>query len=227
MAYQPQRSGFGLAATDMRLPLPCFMLVTDRKLAGGDDAQVQVVAAAVEGGVNAVQLREKDLPPDHLLPLARRLRDVTHGRALLLVNGPLKVALACEADGVHLPEGAPSIERPARPILVGRSVHSVDAAECASAECADYLIVGPIFETGSHPGRAPSGPTLIEAITLRVAVPVLAIGGVTSERVAEVVGATASGIVVISAILGSPTSLEATRRLREALDAAQTKSAVQ
>ena len=72
-----------------RLQPPVLMLVTDRHLAGGEDALVRAVDAAIEGGVNVVQLREKDLRPAELLPLACRLREVTEGRALLLVNGPL------------------------------------------------------------------------------------------------------------------------------------------
>src|SRR3990172_8749667 len=100
---------------NMSFPLPTLMLVTDRTLCGGVDALVRAVEAAVAGGVNAVQLREKDLSPAELLPLARRLREVTGGRALLLVNGPPEVALACDADGVHLPPHAPLIHPPPPP----------------------------------------------------------------------------------------------------------------
>ena len=103
----------------MPLPTPCLMAVTDRALCavpagrqGGADGLVAAVEAAVIGGANAVQLREKDLPPAELLALARRLRDVTRGRALLVVNGPPEVAAAAGADGVHLPEGAPMHLKP-------------------------------------------------------------------------------------------------------------------
>jgi thiamine-phosphate diphosphorylase len=196
------------------------MLVTDRRLAEGEAALVEAVAEAVEGGVNAVQLREKDLASEELLPLALRLWAVTHGRALLLINGPLEVALAAEAEGVHLPEAAPPIDRPARPLLVGRSVHSREAAELAWAECSDYLIAGPVFQTRSHPGAAPSGLALVEAIAGAVAVPVLAIGGITPERVDDVLHAGASGVAVISAILGAGSAGAAARGLREALEEA-------
>jgi thiamine-phosphate pyrophosphorylase len=196
------------------------MLVTDRRLADGDDSLVDAVAEAVEGGVTAVQLREKDLPPEDLLPLARRLRAVTQDRAALIVNGSLEVALAAEADGVHLSEAAPAIERPARPLLLGRSVHSREAAQRAWAECSDYLIAGPVFETMSHPDASPAGTRLIEDITGAVAVPVLAIGGITPERIEDVVRAGASGIAVISAILGTESPAAAARDLRESLDEA-------
>jgi thiamine-phosphate pyrophosphorylase len=203
------------------------MLVSDRSLCTGADGLVAAVEAAVTGGVDAVQLREKDMPSEELLPLARRLRQATEGRAaptgrqaLLLVNGPLAVALAAEADGVHLPEGEPPVERPRSSFHIGRSVHSLKAARRAEAEGADYLIAGPVYETHSHPGREPAGLALIEEVTRSVRTPTLAIGGVTAERVEEVVRAGASGIAVISAILAQPDRRVATTEIRHALDAA-------
>jgi thiamine-phosphate diphosphorylase len=204
----------------MALSQPCLMLVTDRSRCGGVDGLIAVVEEAVQGGVDAVQLREKDLPPEELRPLARRMREVTFGRALLLVNGPLDVALATPADGVHLPESAPLVRRPQEGFLVGRSVHSVDAARRAMAEGADYLIAGPVYETASHPGRDPAGPSLIEEVTVAVTVPVLAIGGINAARIEQVVRAGASGVAVISAVLDRPDSRAAAAELRLALDAA-------
>jgi len=202
------------------------MVVTDRVLCGGADGLAAAVEAAVSGGADAVQLREKDpdgrsLPASELSTLARRLRAVTQGRALLLVNGPLEVAVAVGADGVHLPEGAPMLPRPRRGFLVGRSVHSAEAACRAEAAGADYLIAGPIFETRSHPGVEPAGLALVEEIARAVRVPVLAIGGVTAGRVEEVVRAGASGVAVISAVLAQPAEGgAAAEALRRALDAA-------
>ncbi len=210
----------------MPLPLPCLMLVTDRSLCGGVDGLVAAVEAAVQGGADAVQLREKDLPPEDLLPLARRLRQATLGRALLLVNGSLEVALAVEADGVHMPASSPSVWRPREAVpvggqgfLVGRSVHSLEAARHAEEEGVDYLVAGPVYETRSHPGREPAGLSLIEGITRRVRVPVLAIGGVNAGRVDEVVRAGASGVAVISAVLAAADRRAAAGDLRRALDA--------
>jgi thiamine-phosphate pyrophosphorylase len=202
------------------------MLVTDRSLCGGADGLVTAVEAAVQGGADVVQLREKDLPSEGLLPLARRLSRATLGQALLLVNGPLDVALAVEADGVHLPASAPSVWRPREAVpvdgqgfLVGRSVHSLVAARRAEEEGVDYLVAGPVYETRSHPGRAPAGLSLIEGITRRVRVPVLAIGGVNAGRVDEVVRAGASGVAVISAVLAATDRRAAAGGLRRALDA--------
>lgn len=202
------------------LTWPVVMLITDRHLAGGEDALVAAVGEAVAGGVNAVQLREKDLSPPELLSLAIRLRGVIAERAVFLVNGSMDVALAVGADGVHLPEAAPMVERPGRPFFIGRSVHSHEAAEAAWAECSDYLIAGPVYETASHPGMAPGGPELVEEIARGVALPVLAVGGITAERVEEVRRAGASGVAVISAVLGARSPREAARGLRDATDSA-------
>jgi len=196
------------------------MVVTDRALCGGAEGLVAAVEAAVSGGADTVQLREKDMPPEELLPLARRLREVTRERALLVVNGSLEVAVAVGADGVHLPEDAPMLPRPRRGFLVGRSVHSAEAARRAEVAGADYLVAGPIFETRSHPGVQPAGLALVEEIARAVRVPVLAIGGVTAGRVEEVVRAGASGVAVISAVLAQPDPRAAAEALRRALDAA-------
>lgn len=203
-------------------PVPCLMLVSDRSLCSGADGLVAAVDAAVRGGADAVQLREKELPPDELLPLASRLREMTRqtAGALLLVNGPLDVALAAAADGVHLPEAALPAERRRPGFLVGRSVHSEEAARRAEEEGADYLIAGPVYQTRSHPGVQPAGVSLIEQVAGSVRVPVLAIGGVTAARVEEVVRAGASGVAVISAVLARPDRRAAASELRSALDAA-------
>jgi thiamine-phosphate pyrophosphorylase len=196
------------------------MAVTDRSLCGGAEGLVAAVEAAVSGGANAVQLREKELTEAELLPLARRLRGVTRGRALLVVNGPLDVALAAGAAGVHLPEGAPMPLRPRGGFLVGRSVHSAEAARRAEAEGADYLVAGPVYQTRSHSGAEPAGLALIEEVARAAGVPVLAIGGVDAGRVEEVVRAGASGVAVISAVFAAPNPRAAAEALRRALDAA-------
>jgi thiamine-phosphate pyrophosphorylase len=208
--------------TAQKLPIPTLMLVTDRRRAGREDALVRAVAEAVDGGVNVVQLREKDLPSDSLLPLACRIREVTRGRALLLVNGPLDVALDSEADGVHLPEDAPMIARPSLGFLVGRSVHSVDAARKAVDEGVDYLVAGPVYGTASHPEAPAAGVELFARIAGESSVPVIAIGGITAQRAPEVILAGTAGVAVISAILDAPDYCDAAQELRGVLDAAWT-----
>ena len=127
------------------LPYPCLCLVTDRALCGG--SLVDKVAAAVSGGVDAVQLREKDMPAGELLetgaPPARRY---PWTKLILLINDRLDAALAAGADGLHLPEASLSVQdaKGVTPsdLLVGKSVHGLPAASQAAAEGADYLILG-------------------------------------------------------------------------------------
>ena len=138
--------------TKPRLALPALMLVTDRGLAGGEDALVRKVGEAVAGGVSVVQLREKDLGGEALLRLAERVKEAIEGRALFIVNGSLDVALAIGADGVHLPEAMPALTKRAKGLIVGRSVHSVEAATLAEQAGADYVVFGPVYETPSHAG---------------------------------------------------------------------------
>jgi len=198
------------------LPRPCLMLVTDRTLAGSNSALVEAVAAAVAGGVNAVQLREKDLDTRALRKLAGRLREAIQGRALLLVNG--NTAVAADADGLHQPEDA-NYARPDGVRLVGRSVHSAALAVRAEREGVDYVIAGSIYQSATHPDRAPSDLMLIADTVNAVSVPVIGIGGITADRVQQVMAAGASGIAVVSAILAADSPEEAARELWDALNA--------
>jgi thiamine-phosphate pyrophosphorylase len=195
------------------------MLVTDRLVAGGEDALVRAVEAAVDGGVNAVQLREKDLAPSELLPLARRVRHVTEGRALFVVNGPLSVALDVGADGIHAPEFTVA---PPPPWIYtwGRSVHSPEGARRAISEAAHYTIAGPVFQTPSHPRATPAGLGLIRDVSSLSRMPVIAIGGINRNNLRDVIQAGADGVAVVSAVLSSPdvngAAADLARELRDA-----------
>jgi thiamine-phosphate pyrophosphorylase len=203
-----------------RLRPPILCLVTDRQRLGESSLET-VVEEAVKGGVNVVQLRERDLPAGELLAMATRLREVTRGRALLIINDRLDVAVAAGADGVHLPEsGLP--EAFARRLLgrhaiIGRAVHSKEAAVEAEQAGADYVQLGTIYATQSKPDLKPSGPKLVREVSAAVAVPVLAVGGVNPENAAEVIDAGAFGASVISAILGAEDPQAAARQLVEAM----------
>ncbi|HXG36802.1 MAG TPA: thiamine phosphate synthase [Dehalococcoidia bacterium] len=202
------------------LSIPCLVLVTDRTLCG-EAALTEKVAEAVEGGVNVVQLREKDLPDEKLLPLAQALREVTSGKALLIINGPAEIAQAVQADGVHLPEAAPPAQEARRLLakgsIVGRSAHSVAGARRAQEEGADYVQLGSVFPTRSHPGVPPAGLALIEDAAKAVDIPIVAVGGITAENIGSVLAAGAKGCAVISAILGSERPRETAQRLRGAI----------
>lgn len=202
----------------LRPPVLCFVVSKDSV----EDGDIEkVVGEAVAGGVSMVQLREKQMPADQLLALARRLKTATRGKALLIINDRVDVALAVEADGVQLPEnGLPT--RVVRGLIgkyavLGRSVHDVDTAHQASRDGAEFVIAGTIYKSPSKPDAKPAGTNLIVEITKDSSLPVLAIGGVTAEKVPELVKAGAAGVAVISAIAGASDPKAAAEALTEAL----------
>lgn len=203
-----------------KLALPCLCLVTDRgRTASGN--VVDTVSAAVDGGVGMVQLRGKDYPAGELLSLALELRDATAGRALLIVNDRVDIAILCEADGVQLGEQALDVHSARRLVgpdmLIGRSVHSAEGAVEAASSGADFLALGTIFETSSHPGARTGGIELVRDATGRVETPVIGIGGISESNVAEVVRAGAAGAAVITAISMAQDPAEAASRLSAAM----------
>lgn len=184
---------------------------------------VRLVRAALRGGIDWIQLRNKAAPAVEMYRAARAVRDTVRelgGR--LFINDRLDVALLVQADGVHLagqslPTGA---VKAAYPFLrVGRSVHSLAEAEEAAREGADYVVFGTVYPSPSKPGGVAQGLGALREVAERVPCPVLAIGGITPERVGDVLRAGAQGALVISTVGGSPDPEEAARRLREAADA--------
>ncbi len=202
------------------LPRPIVALVTDRNLAGGPDALIDAVAQAVDNGVNLVQMREKDLPDALQLELAQRLREITKGKALLFINDSVSIAEASGADGVQLTENSRSIAsahaRMGRPLLIGRSVHGVDAAREAAAQGADLLVVGTVYDSPTHPGQPPAGVGLV-GWCAQPGVPVIGIGGITAQNAGAVMQAGASGVAVISAILAARDPATAASQLAAAV----------
>ncbi len=184
-------------------------LITDRSLLGPGATLPAAVGSALKGGVRAVQLREKDLGTRELLDMAYALRAITREySARLFVNGRVDVALAAGADGVHL--GSTDMPLPAArraaggSMLIGVSTHSIQEARRAEEEGADFITLGPVYETPSKMRYGkPIGIRPLREVRKEVAIPVFAIGGITRERVEEVVEAGASGVALISAILAS------------------------
>ncbi len=206
-----------------RWPSPCLMLITDRARLRGRPLE-EVASQAVDGGANVVQLREKDLPGGELYELAITLRAVLRGRALFLVNERVDVALASGADGVHLPErglpGKAIREIVGEACIIGRSVHGVEAALRAEQDGADFVEAGNVYETASKPGAPAAGVDLVRAVAEAVRIPVVAVGGITAERAAEVIAAGADGVAVIGAIMDGEDPKWSASLLRGALDEA-------
>ena len=208
------------------LPYPCLCLVTDRRVARDKDDLADRVAAAVAGGVDLVQLREKDLPGGQLLKLAAALEERIGGCARLMVNERVDVAAALPAAGVQLGESALPVAAARRLLgpdaLLGRSIHSLDGAGQAVADGADFLIAGTVYASGSHPGEPPAGPELISQIAAVTDIPVIGIGGITADNVGEVMQAGAFGAAVITNILAAADPEGAAARLKAAMRAALT-----
>ena len=203
-------------------PGVCFVTC---RTATGDRPLLEVVKAAIAGGCDLVQVREKDLAGGPLLALTREIVEAaksTARRCAVVVNGRLDVALAAKAAGVHLPADGLPIDQVRRAAgkrwVIGRSVHSLGEARQAQKEGADYLIFGPVFET---PGKAafgpPQGPEALRKVVEGVRVPVWAIGGITPGRAAELRGLKIAGVAAISCIAAAPDPAAAVGALRSAL----------
>jgi thiamine-phosphate pyrophosphorylase len=181
-------------------------LVTDRKHTRRRPL-LDVVEAALQGGVDAVQLREKDLPVAELFALACKLGELCrHYGARLLINDRVDVATMARAGGVHLPVNSftpPDARRLLGPAgLIGCSTHSLEEARAAADGGADFIVFGPVFDTPSkRPFGPPVGLSALAEVTRSVSLPVLAIGGLTAERVDVARRHGARGVAVVSAIL--------------------------
>jgi thiamine-phosphate pyrophosphorylase len=194
--------------------------ITDRHGLGATPLALHV-QAAVEAGVDLVQLREKDLPCRELFGLAKSAVAVTQrSQTRIVINDRLDVAMAAGAHGVHLGgESAPpeAVRRPVdKDFLVGVSCHSLDESLKAEAGGADYILLGPIFDTPSKRRYGPPlGLSKLSEVTKRIRIPVLALGGITVERVKLCIEACATGIAAIRLFQECPSLTDRVRELRE------------
>lgn len=200
-----------MPAVDFRL-----YLVTDRHQTAGRPL-LSVVGRAVRAGLRAVQLRERDLSTRELLVIAETLsREIP--AAHVFINDRIDLALAVASHGAHLRESslptpvARDLLRP--PQLIGRSVHSVEGVMAAECERADFVVLGPIYETPSKQEYGPPlGLRLLEQAARITRIPIFAIGGITAARARDVRRAGGFGIAVVSSILSAPNVEQATSDL--------------
>ncbi len=194
------------------------LVITDARLAAPRRV-AEAVSAALEAGARSVQLRNKGDPTRALLEVGRELRALTraHG-ALLFVNDRVDLALAVEADGVHvgphdLPVAAVRSITPSG-FLVGRSADDPEVARIAVAEGADYIGCGTVYATTT---KADAGDVIglegLRAVVRAVPVPVVAIGGITVERAGEIAPTGAAGVAVVGAVMSATDPGEAVRQL--------------
>lgn len=184
-------------------------LITDRKLVTRRLSLVTAVKAALKGGVKAVQLREKDLGTRELLDMAYTMREITDKyRAKLFINDRVDIALSVEADGIHLGQKsipAYAVRRIVKDkFMIGVSAHSIEEAKQAEKGGADFITLGPVYQTPSKLKYGqPLGVDIIRKAKDEISIPVFAIGGIKKDRIKEVLDAGADGVALISGILGA------------------------
>ena len=182
---------------------PVVCMITDRRRFPAEDALVQRVAAVAAAGVTLVQVREQDMEARDLSRLvARCVTAVRNTRTRILVNDRLDVELTSGAHGVHLRGDSirASRARALAPIgfLVGRSVHTVAEAVTAHAEGGlDYLLFGTVFATASKPGQPPAGVQALADVVGATPLPVLAVGGISSDTAPQLAGTGCAGFAAI------------------------------
>ena len=195
-------------------------LVTDRALSLGRST-VEVVRAAIRGGVSCVQLREKGCSTREFMDEARLLKALLAGTGVpLFINDRLDVALAVGADGVHLGQNDLAIADARRLVgnrmIIGISAESVADAIRAEAEGADYIGASPVFTTSTKTDTAPPlGLDGLRAIRRAVQLPLVAIGGIDADNASQVLRAGADGLAVVSAIVSAPCPRTAAAGLRQ------------
>ena len=165
-----------------------------------------ILEKLVAGGIDIVQLRGKNRSLDELSVLAEQLLQLTMSAKIpLIANDHAEMARRVEVQGVHVGQDDDSIEKVRaqikRPIVVGKSTHSIEQAVAAEREGADYIGFGPIFSTPTKPDYSPIGLADIREVHERVSIPIFCIGGIKSENLAQVIDAGAKRVVIVSGLL--------------------------
>ncbi len=205
---------------------PTLYLVTDRQITGGRNV-IDVVGAAVQGGVTLVQLRDKEAGGRALLEEARALKALLDPLAIpLIVNDRVDIALAADAAGCHVGQSdlpavaARALLGPER--ILGLSIDQVEQAQALGSQDVDYVAYGTFAATTTKPDAGtPVGVAGLGAVRALSALPLIAIGGIHAGNVADAVRAGADGIAVISAVMAAPDPAAASRELRTRIEAAR------
>lgn len=181
-------------------------------------SHLEVASQIIRGGAKTIQLRDKLLSKKELLPIAQQLKNLcAEHNVLFIVNDYLDIALAADADGLHLGQNdlPTKVARKLLPIdkILGCSTTTVDQAVTAESDGADYIAVGSIYPTTSKETAKVIGLDGLCQIRQAVTLPLVAIGGITKDNAAEVIAAGASSVAVISAILQAESPEEAARQI--------------
>jgi thiamine-phosphate pyrophosphorylase len=211
-------------------------LITDRHLVKSGDliSACEAALSAAPPGAVALQLREKNLPAREVYELARRLREIcTRAGAPRIVNDRVDVAIAADADGVHLPFDSIGVSMARKLLgaarLIGVSSHSPPDVAGAAREGADFAVFGPVFDPLSKPAAGPAwGASGLRAACGAGSIPVFALGGMTPERAQELFSssdpaARPTGVASIGAIFAADSPARATAAMLSAMDAPRTR----
>jgi len=202
--------------------LPGLYAIIDTQALKGR-SHIEVAKQAIQGGSKTIQLRDKLGNKKELLPIAQQLKNLCAEQdVLFIINDYLDLALATDADGLHLGQHdlPTKVARQLLPIdkILGCSTHSVDEATTAESEGADYIAVGSIYPTPSKETAVVIGLDRLRQIRQAVTLPIVAIGGITRDNVTEVIAAGANAVAVISAILQAESPREAARQIAAGLE---------
>jgi thiamine-phosphate pyrophosphorylase len=203
-------------------------IITDQQLSAGK-SHLQVAEEAILGGADVIQLRDKTATSGELYNWARQIRDLTRKHQIpFIVNDRLDIALAVNADGLHVGQEDLPVSIARRILgpshLLGVSAGSLAEALQAEKDGADYLGVGPVYEARSTKADAgePRGLSLVSEIHRQCRIPVMAIGGINLENVAAVFQAGADGVAVISAIVAAPDIRQASLEFKKVIESLET-----
>jgi thiamine-phosphate pyrophosphorylase len=189
---------------------------------------LDVAGQAIRGGAKVMQLRDKVHSRKELLPIAQGLKDLCAGQGtLFIVNDYLDVALAVEADGLHVGQDDLPVKTARRllPIdkILGCSARTADKAMMAQSEGADYVAIGAMYPTASREAAEVVGPARLKQVRQAVTLPLVAIGGINKDNLSAVLAAGADAVAVISAVLGADDVAEASRILVERIENEQSE----
>jgi thiamine-phosphate pyrophosphorylase len=185
----------------------------------------RTLEAMIHGGVDLIQLRAKKYPLEEIVDLAREVYSITSASSVpLIVNDHAEVTLEVAVQGVHLGQDDDPIalarEKAGRPILVGKSTHSLEQARAAQTEGADYIGFGPIFATPTKPDYKPIGLDDIKQVHTDVTLPIFCIGGIKIDNLKEIIAAGAQRVAIVSGLLKAGDIIEYTRACKRLLTSA-------
>ena len=196
-----------------------FYAIIDLGYASAENAPA-ILEKLVAGGIDIVQLRGKNRSLDELSALAEKLLTMS-ANIPLIANDHAEIARRVEVQGVHVGQDDATIEKVRaqikRPIVVGKSTHSIEQAVAAEREGADYIGFGPIFSTPTKPDYSPIGLAQIREVHERVSIPIFCIGGIKSENLTQAIAAGAKRVVIVSGLLQAHNIAEYARACKKLL----------